>query len=60
VETNYGRVFEVLTDGTIVWEFHNPDRAGDNDEYIAILPELTRLSLDFPLDWVQSPLRDTE
>ncbi|MFH1844898.1 MAG: arylsulfotransferase family protein, partial [bacterium] len=57
VETAYGRAFEVLPNGTIVWEFHNPDRAGDHDQYIATLSELIRLPLDYPLDWVQSPAR---
>jgi len=55
VEFGYGRAFETTTDGTIVWEFNNPDRSGDQDQYIATLCELIRLPLDYPLDWVQTP-----
>jgi hypothetical protein len=36
-ESDNGRAFEVTPDGTIVWEFYNPHRAGAQDEFIAAL-----------------------
>ena len=35
----------------IVWEFYNPERAGDSGQYIAMVPEMIRLPADFPVDW---------
>jgi len=52
-ESNAGRVFEVTADGEIVWEFLNPARAGDEDQFIATLFEMERLPADFPLDWLR-------
>jgi hypothetical protein len=51
-ETDFGRAFEVTTGGDIVWEFYNPRRTGENDRFIASLPELIRLPADFPTDWL--------
>jgi hypothetical protein len=51
-ESDAGRAFEVTPSKEIVWEFINTQRAGENAEYIALLPELVRLPRDFPLDWV--------
>ena len=42
-ESSQGRVFEVTDSGRIVWTFHNPERAGEADQYVAIVPELLRL-----------------
>ena len=42
-ESDNGRAFEVTPDGTIVWEFYNPHRAGKQDEFIAALFRLERL-----------------
>lgn len=53
-ESNRGRAFEVAYDKTIVWEFVNPHRAGKNNEFIATLFEVNRLSPDFPLDWLDN------
>jgi hypothetical protein len=53
-ETDFGRAFEVTPDGEIVWEYYNPHRAGDADQFIASLPELIRLPLDFPTDWLEA------
>jgi hypothetical protein len=53
VESTAGRAFEVTVDKEIVWEFYNPDRAGDQGRYIAALMELVRLAPDFPLAWAQ-------
>ena len=52
-ETQFGRAFEVTPYKSIVWEFVNPHRAGDNNEYIAQLFDLVRLGPDFPLDWLE-------
>jgi hypothetical protein len=51
-ESNSGRAFEVTPDKRIVWEFYNPHRAGENDQYIATIFELLRLPPDFPTDWI--------
>jgi len=51
-ESDRGRAFEVTPDNTIVWEFYNPHRAGEQNELIATLFELTRLPADVPLDWL--------
>lgn len=52
-ESEGGRAFEVGENGEVVWEFHNPHRAGDNDEWVAALFELVRLPADFPVDWAR-------
>ncbi len=46
-ETDGGRAFEVTRDGTIVWEFYNPHRAGPGDMYIASLFEVRRFPRDY-------------
>jgi hypothetical protein len=51
-ETDFGRAFEVTPEGEIVWEFYNPHRAGENDQFIASLPELIRLPPDSTSDWL--------
>jgi hypothetical protein len=51
-ETDFGRAFEVTPEGEIVWEFYNPHRAGEDDQFIASLPELIRLPPDFPGEWL--------
>jgi len=51
-ESDNGRAFEVTADGTIVWEFLNPQRAGEDHELIATLYEVVRLRPNFPLDWL--------
>ena len=50
-ESDNGRALEVTVDGTIVWEFRNPHRAGDDEELIATLFEVVRLPVDFPTNW---------
>lgn len=52
-ESDNGRAFEVLPDGTIVWEFLSPHRAGEKDELIATLFEVIRLPPGFPLGWIE-------
>ncbi|MDA3921385.1 MAG: aryl-sulfate sulfotransferase [Salinisphaera sp.] len=45
-ETDGGRIFEVAPDGDIVWEFINPRRGGDHDQYIPILSWGQRIQPD--------------
>jgi len=54
-ESDPGRAFEVTRDGDIVWEFHNPYRAGEEEEFVAALFEMIRLPEDCPLNWAKSP-----
>jgi hypothetical protein len=51
-ESDYGRAFEVTPEGFIVWEFLNPNRAGETGELIATLFDVARLPEDFPTDWL--------
>jgi len=55
IESNDGRVFEVTGEKQIVWEYYNPERAGDDDELIATLFDVVRLPPDFPVDWLTAP-----
>jgi hypothetical protein len=50
-ESDAGRAVEVTPAGQIVWQFHNPGRGGDRDQYIATLPEVLRLPADFTVRW---------
>ncbi|MDY7095029.1 MAG: arylsulfotransferase family protein [Acidobacteriota bacterium] len=47
VESENGRALEVTPDGTIVWEYRNPHRAGTNDEFVAALMDVVRLPVGF-------------
>ena len=40
-ESDFGRAFEVDAAGRIVWEFDSPHTAGENDEFVAVIPEFT-------------------
>ena len=42
-ESDGGRLFEVTPEGEIVWEFINPVRGGENDEFIPILSSGERI-----------------
>jgi outer membrane protein assembly factor BamB len=46
-ESENGRALEVTRDGRTVWEFHNPHRAGERKELVAVLFEMVRLPPDF-------------
>jgi hypothetical protein len=54
VESDNGRAIEVNPGKEIVWEFYNPQRAGENDELVATLFDMIRLAPDFPVDWADS------
>jgi len=57
-ESDFGRAFEVTADGEVVWEFYNPERAGDGKRFVASLPEMIRLPPDFPTDWLDAAASD--
>jgi hypothetical protein len=42
-ESCAGRAFEVSRNGTVVWEFFSPHRAGDRGELVAALFDVIRL-----------------
>jgi len=50
-ETDGGRALEVTREGDVVWEYVNPHRAGDEDEFIAALFEVERLPAGFGEEW---------
>lgn len=51
-ESDNGRAIEATPSGEIVWEFHNPHRAGDDNKLVATLFELTRVDNDF-FPWIE-------
>jgi hypothetical protein len=51
-ETDTGRAFDVSRDAEIVWEFCNPERAGDDNEFIAAIPELIRIEEGYVRSWL--------
>lgn len=51
VESDGGRAFEVTRERETVWEFVNPHRAGENDEYIATLFNVDRHPPDYTDAW---------
>lgn len=52
-QSDSGRVFEVTPEGNIVWEFLNPNRAGDENELIAVIFDMLRLPSDAALGWLE-------
>ncbi len=52
VVTESGRAIEVTPDGHVVWEFFNPKRAGENNELIASLFQLERISAEAISTWL--------
>jgi hypothetical protein len=46
-ESDSGRAQEITEDKDLVWEFYNPHRAGEDDELIATLFEVTRVDADY-------------
>lgn len=51
-ESMMGRAFEVTPQGEIVWEFYNPQRAGENQELIATLFEVVRVPPEMVEGWL--------
>jgi hypothetical protein len=52
-ESDNGRALEIAPDGTVVWEFVSPYRAGPDGELIATLFEAVRLPPSFGAGWIQ-------
>ena len=50
-ESDGRQAVEVAREGQIVWQFYNPGRGGDRDQYIATLPEVLRLPAGFAEGW---------
>jgi len=59
VESDEGRAFEVAPDGEIVWDFRSPHRTGPEGELVAALPDLVRITLDGPLEWLDGAATDS-
>jgi len=55
-ESDNGRAFEVTREGTIVWEYVNPARAGEAGELIATIPDLIRIPSAFVAEWLPDAL----
>ena len=48
-----GRVIEVGPRGSIAWQFVNPNRAGENAEFVATVMDFQRLSGSFQPQWLE-------
>ena len=48
-----GRAFEVTREKQVVWRFDNPERTGENDEYVAVIPELRRIEPARTAAWLE-------
>jgi hypothetical protein len=51
-ESDNGRAFEITPEGEIVWEYLNPERAGEQGEFIATLPEVVRIPTAQVASWL--------
>ncbi|MCP5020280.1 MAG: hypothetical protein GY930_00755 [bacterium] len=49
-----GLAQEIAPDGRVVWEFHNPHRAGRDRELVAVLFEVQRLPIGGDFPWPKS------
>ncbi len=49
-----GRALEVDRSGHVRWEFLNPHRAGPDDAYIAVIPEMLRLPATAGHRWLEA------
>jgi hypothetical protein len=52
IESMQGRAFEVTKDKEIVWEYYNPNRAGDENELIASLYDVVRVRSECVDQWL--------
>ena len=52
VESTFGRIFEVTPGKELVWEFWNPERAGEQGEFIARVYECMRFPAEYFGDWL--------
>lgn len=53
-ETDKGRAFELNSENEVVWEFWNPERAGDDREFIANLLAVTRIEPSYTSTWLEA------
>lgn len=51
-ESQAGRAFEVIRDGTVVWEFFNPNRVGERKEKAAYLYVMKRFPENYCRQWL--------
>jgi hypothetical protein len=51
-ESDNGRALEVAPDGTIAWEFRNPQRTGKDGEYIAAIMEMVMVPEQYDFSWL--------
>tara|TARA_R110001592_G_scaffold271184_1_gene537686 strand:- start:1630 stop:2796 length:1167 start_codon:yes stop_codon:yes gene_type:complete len=52
-ESDNGRALEVTPAGEIVWEFRNPNRAGEEDEFVATLFDVQRIPSADVENWLR-------
>jgi hypothetical protein len=56
-DSESGRAFELTADYDLAWAWTSPYTAGERGEFIALLPQMQRLSPDFPVDNFLEPTR---
>lgn len=59
VETEGGRAFEVTSTGETVWDFVNPNRAGEKHELVAQMFDLIRIDPALHRSWLGSATSST-
>ena len=52
LESNKGRILEVTPDKRVVWQYYNPNRAGDDNELVAEIYTVDRIDAS-SLDWLE-------
>ena len=52
IESQAGRAFEILRDGSIVWEYIIPHVLEGTDRFVPYLFDLVRIGPDFSLAWI--------
>jgi hypothetical protein len=50
-DAGYAR--EVTPEKEVVWEFHNPHHAGEQNQFVATLFNVDRIGPEFPLEWLE-------
>ena len=54
-ESDFGRAFEITRDKKIVWEFKSPHTTGDQNEFVANIPDLHRIPVDAARGFADAP-----
>lgn len=52
IESTRGSAYEVTPAGALAWSFHNPHRAGQDEELIAFLPDVIRIPEASIREWL--------